>query len=85
MKKTFTIDNTEYSVTTCTAIPACELDNGSIEEALLVENAADSGETFQFVVFGYEMPETVEDFEDMCEDSCAWESDSEVLATVEGR
>ena len=79
MRKTFTIDNTEYTVTTCTAIA---LDDVSEQEALLVENTADSGEMFQKVVFGYEMPETAEDFEAMCEDSSAWESDHEVLETV---
>lgn len=80
MTKTFTIDNTEYTVTTCTAIA---LGDVSEQEALLVENTADSGEMFQKVVFGYEMPETAEDFEEMCDDSGAWESDYEVLGTVE--
>ena len=80
MTKTFTIDNTEYTVTTCTAIAL-----GDVFEqgALLVENTADSGEMFQKVVFGYEMPETAEDFDEMCGDSGAWESDCEVLGTVE--
>ena len=79
MTKTFTIDNTEYTITDCTALN-CEDERVN---ALLVENTADSGEKFQFVVFGYEMPETVEDFEDMCDDSCAWDSDYEVLETVQ--
>ena len=80
MTKNFTIDNTEYTVTTCTAIALGDI---SEQEALLVENTADSGEKFEKVVFGYEMPETAEDFEAMCEDASAWESDSDVLDTVE--
>lgn len=79
MRKTFTIDNTEYTATECEAIA---LDDCCSQDALLVENTADSGEKFQKVVFGYEMPETVEDFEAMCEDSNAWESDQEVLDSV---
>ena len=77
MTKSFTIDNTEYTVTACTAMY-----EGERLSALLVENTAESGEKFQFVVFGYEMPETAEGFEDMCEDSCAWDSDYETLESV---
>lgn len=79
MTKTFTIDNTEYTITDCTALD-CE---DRRVNALLVKNTADSGEKFQFVVFNYDMPETVEDFEDMCGDHWAWDSDYEVLKTVQ--
>ena len=79
MTKTFAIDNTEYTITDCTALN-CEDERVN---ALLVENTADSGEKFQKVCFGYDMPETVEDFDDMCDDSCAWDSDYEVLETVQ--
>lgn len=82
MKKSFTINNTEYTIYTCTAIAGCDETN-TRQDALLVENTAESGEIFQYVVFGWEMPETAEDFENMCEDSTAWESDCEVLETVE--
>ena len=85
MRKTFTIENAEYTVTTCTAVAYCDLPTGNTQDALLVVNITDTddhGELIQKVVFGYEMPETVEDFEAMCDDSSAWESDSEVLDTV---
>lgn len=80
--KTFTINNTEYTVTPCTAIASCDLNTGDRQDALLIENTADSGEKFRYVVFGYEMPTTAEDFQDMADDSSAWESDCEVLETV---
>ena len=82
MTKTFIFDGTVYAVTTCTAIAYCDLDTGDRQNALLIENTADSGEKFQKVCFGYDMPYTTEDFADMCEDTSAWESDHEVLATV---
>lgn len=34
------------------------------------------------VVFGYSMPESNEEFADMCADSGAWESDYNVLRSV---
>jgi hypothetical protein len=84
MTKTFTIDNTEYTVTTCTAIAVTAGDTDR-QDALLIESTADSGEMFRFVAFGYDMPETVEDFQDMADDSSAWDSDSDTLATVQER
>ena len=82
MKKTFTINNTKYTVTNCTAVAACDLDTGDRQDALLVVSY-DNGEKFDRVVFGYDMPETAEDFADMCDDSSAWESAADVLETVE--
>lgn len=82
MKRTYIVENTKYTVTPCTAIAGCDLRAGAIQNALLVESAGASGEKFRYVVFGYEMPETAEDFAYMCEDSAAWESDYEVLKTV---
>lgn len=82
MTKTFTISNTEYTVTTCTAI-AVTADDTTRQNALLIENTADSGEMFQHIVFGYEMPESDEDFEYMADDSRAWSSADEDLNTVE--
>ena len=82
MEKTFTIDNIEYTITACTAIPAT-IGEFTRLNALLVENTADSGEKFQFVVFGYAMPETTEDFAEMCDDESAWSADHEDLETVE--
>lgn len=79
LEKTFTRDGVEYTVSLCTAIASCDKDSGRCQNALLVENIADSGEKIQKVVFGYNMPEIDAEFADMCEDSSAWESDAEVL------
>jgi hypothetical protein len=81
MEKTFTIDNNKYTVIEVTAVASCDMETADRQNALLVINYQ-NGEKFEKVVFGYDMPETTEDFNDMCGDSGAWESDSEVLATV---
>lgn len=80
--KTFNINGTEYTVEICTAICAADGgDESKRQEALLVSSERD-GEKFEEVIFGYEMPETVEAFRDMCGDSGAWESDWQVTKTV---
>lgn len=71
--KTFEINDNEYTITTCTAIAECDEGNEDArQDALLVINVGDSGERFEYVVFGWDMPETAEDFADMCEDASAW-------------
>lgn len=80
--KTFTINDIKYTVQPCTAIcMADQADESNRQKALLVSNEA-NGEKFDFVVFGYDMPETDEDFLCMSDDPGAWESDWEVLETV---
>lgn len=82
MKKTFTIANVKYTVVACTAVASCDMETADRQEALLVVGCM-NGEKIEQVVFGYEMPETAEDFAAMCEDSSAWESDWEVIESVE--
>ena len=84
MKKTFTVNNTDYTVIEVTAVASCDMDTGDRQDALLVVNTQ-NGEKVEKVVFGYEMPETAEDFLDMCDDYNAWDSDYEVLETVKDR
>lgn len=80
--KTFIINDIKYTVQPCTAIcMADQADESNRQKALLVSNEA-NGEKFDFVVFGYDMPETDEDFLCMSDDPGAWESDWEVLETV---
>lgn len=81
MEKTITINETEYTISNCTAVACCDLKNAAQQDALLVTCYRD-GEKVECVVFGYEMPETADDFVAMCEDSFAWESYYEVLETV---
>lgn len=76
--KTFNINGTEYTVEICTAI--CGADRGDEskrQDALLVSSERD-GEMFNDVVFGCEMPDTEENFLDICADYAAWESVGEV-------
>ena len=84
MKKTFTVEGTEYTVEEITAIATCagEYSEDKRQNALLVTNVADSGEKIEYVVFGWNMPKNGDDFSDMCEDSNAWDSDWETLETV---
>ena len=81
--KTFEMNGTDDTVELCTAICSADLGSkGKRQDALLV-SSKNGGERTEFVVFGWEMPETSEDFADMCDDYGAWESDWEVLNTVE--
>ena len=84
MKKTFTVEGTEYTVENITAIATSvgEYSEDFRQNALLVTNIADSGEKIEYVVFGWAMPDNEDDFSDMCEDSDAWDSNWETLETV---
>lgn len=83
--KIFCINGTEYAVEICTAI--CAADGGDErkrQDALLVSSEY-NGELFENIVFGYDMPETAEQFADMCADPGAWESDFNTVDTVRRR
>ena len=78
MNATYKLNAITYTITPCTAIAECDNgDEASRQEALLVVAAMESGETVEHIVFGWAMPQTDEDFTDMCEDSGAWEALSE--------
>lgn len=81
MKK-FEVNGSEYTVQRCTAICAADCGDESKRQAALLVSSERDGEKFEQIVFGYEMPETDENFRDMCEDSGAWESDWQVIKTV---
>lgn len=77
-----TVNERTYTIEPVTAIASCDLANKLRQNALLVYYV-DDDEEITSVVFGYEMPEDEEDFNTMAEDPFAWESDFEVLATVQ--
>lgn len=81
MTKTFTINGRTYEVSACTAI-AIEAYCHKCQDALYVVCGEDRDEKFAQVVFGWDFPETEADFVDICEDTGAWTSDHETLATV---
>lgn len=77
-----TVNERTYTIEPVTAIASCDLADNIRQNALLV-CCVDDDEEITSVVFGYEMPEDEEDFNAMAEDPFAWESDFEVLATVQ--
>lgn len=79
--KTFVIDGIEYTISECTAICLCDLNDESKRQDALFISYID-GENIQSVVFGYMMPKNKKEFIDMCKDYYAWESDWEVLESV---
>ena len=87
MKKTFTFDGSEYTFKEVSAIANCDDYNEEYrQDAILVTTIADSGEKFEWVVFGFEyIPEDEDDFANMCNDPYAWDSYDETLATVRER
>ena len=63
-----------YEIEQCTAIAECDDENEACrQDTLLLVSASDSGEKFEFLVFGWDMPNTEEDFNDMLDDPSAWE------------
>ena len=77
-----TVNERTYTLEPVTAIASCDLADKLRQNALLV-CYVDDDEEITSVVFGYEMPEDEEDFNTIAEDPFAWESDFEVLATVQ--
>ena len=77
-----TVNERTYTIEPVTAIASCDLANKLRQNAIMV-CYVDDDEEITSVVFGYEMPEDEEDFNTMAEDPFAWESDFEVLATVQ--
>ena len=86
MEKTLTFEGSKYTIKEITAIAYCDDFNEECrQDALLVTTVADSGEKFEWVVFGYNMPDDEDDFENMEAEPYAWESDYETLETVRDR
>ena len=78
-----TVNERTYTIEPVTAIASCDLADNIRQNALLVCYVNDFDEEITSVVFGYEMPEDEEDFNEMADDPFAWESDFEVLDTVQ--
>lgn len=82
MKKFFEVNGIEYEIKAVTAICAADEEDESKRQGALMVSSEQNGERSEYVVFGWEMPESEEDFTEMCEDYSAWESAQEVLASV---
>lgn len=73
----------EYTIVPCTAI-ALDVDSDDRQDALFVFCFGDSGERFEYVVFGgYDFPEDADEWNAICEDGEVWCSDDQTLETVE--
>ena len=84
MKKTFTVDGTEYTVAQITAIAtsADEYAEDQRQNALLVTSYTDSGEKMEYMVFGFDMPQDESDFASMLDEPGAWDGSEDTLRTV---
>lgn len=67
--KTFKRYGIEYTIENTTAVAECD----TVEQPALKVTANNGTEITEHIVFGWEMPKTEEDFDDMCEDTEAWE------------
>ena len=79
MTNTYTINDTTYTVRTCTAVSAGETERAT---ALYVDYYAESGEHVEYVVFNATMPEDEDEFMDLCDYSDGWDSNYMTIATV---
>ena len=79
MTKTYTINDTTYTVRTCTAVSVGETERAT---ALYVDCYDESGEHVEYVVFNATMPEDDDEFMDLCDYSDEWDSNYRTIATV---
>ena len=79
MTKTYTIDNTTYTVRTCTAVSVGETERAT---ALYVDYCDESGEHVEYVVFNATMPEDEDEFMALCDYSDEWDNHYMTIATV---
>lgn len=66
----------------CTAIAGCDSGEEQRQNALYTITYGEGGEKIEFVIFGFEMPQSEDEWETMCEEESAWENDWEVLKTI---
>lgn len=71
--KKFVIYGIAYYVYEATAIAECDEGDESKRQNVLLVIDTNGTEVDRHVVFGYDMPETEDDFNAICEDANAWE------------
>ena len=79
MTKTYTINDTNYTIRTCTAVSVGETERTT---ALYVDYYEESGEHVEYVVFNATMPEDEDEFMILCDYSDEWDSHYRTIATV---
>lgn len=84
-EKNFCANGIQYILEEVSAIETCNLDDKEPEYsrkgALLCTSTNGEGKS-KSVIFGFEMPETEEEFAIVCKNPEAWESDNRVLETI---
>lgn len=78
--RSFTRNRTVYIVTNCTAIPPHETEK--MRQNALFVYCDLPWKKVEKVVFGYDMPKGEDDFDAMCADSDAWETEINVIRSV---
>lgn len=81
MTKTYTINDTTYTIRDCTAV-AVNIGETERTTALYVDYYDESGEHVEYVVFNATMPEDEDEFMDLCDYSDGWDSHYMTIATV---
>lgn len=71
-----------YKLIPCTAIALGAGDTERQNAIYAVQKFAPGEEKFEFVIFGYKMPESKEDFAAILENSWSWDNDCGTLDTV---
>lgn len=71
--KEFRINGITYYVYEATAIAECDNGDESKRQDVLLVIDTNGIEVDQRVVYGHDMPEAEDDFNDICEDAFAWE------------
>ena len=79
MTKTYTINDTTYTVRTCTAVSVGETERAT---ALYVDYYDESGEHVECVAFNATMPEDEDEFMILCDYSDEWDSNYRTIETV---
>lgn len=79
MTKTYTIDNTTYTVRTCTAIATGDTVR---RNALYIDYYAESGEHVEYVVFNETLPEDEDEFIALFDYPDEWDGHYSTIATV---
>ena len=77
-KMTFYQNRIGYTIINITAIASCDNGNEENRQSALLVIADNGTEKTEDVVFGLEMPEDEETFDEMCKDNGAWEPLEEI-------
>lgn len=82
MTKAFSVNGADYTVEACTAISQADAGRERARQGALYVTSMKDGELFEQVVFNWDMPQSLDEFVEMCDDNSSWESSGEVLGSI---